>query len=377
MATYANNMTIFESELTRRSNVVRDNIISNFGLSTNYSIDLQVEPENAGYIQINTISPEVYPWTGIYFAGVPIKLEAKGNGNYIFDGWYPNNIVKDLTNPVYEGDVKISGYNFTAKFKLQTITQAITISEINYSSGDVFPTTDWIELYNYGSASISLAGWYIADDNMDHKWVIPGSLNINPNDRIVLASDINKFNNAYPDAQNVYGSFLFGLGSPSDSVRLFNSSNKLIAGVKYSSDPPWPAGTFDSGRTLELKDPNADINNPDNWFAGCIGGSPGAAYSNCDVNGISIPFESFTASIYPNPVTDQLNIVIPSGMKNQNIVCRVFDIMGKEVINETFTNLALSSQKLSVANLPEGVYIMKLSNKSYNVNLKFVKGKEF
>jgi len=376
MAQYANNLTIFKTELTNRSTTVRKNIVTNFGLSGQYTVELQVQPENAGVIQINTISPEGYPWTGVYFAGVPIKLEAKGLGNYVFDGWEPNSFIKDVNNPVVEADVKISGYKFIAKFRKQMPAQAITISEINYSSIEEYPASDWIELYNYGETAQDLTGWYITDSKEEHKWVIPGSVTLQANERLVLASNIYKFNFVYPNVKNVLGSFGFGLGSPSDSVQLFNNNGKLIAGVKYSSLAPWPTGAYDQGMTLELKDPNLDMNSAVNWYAGCVGGSPGVTYSKCTITGTSMPSENSIATLYPNPATDQIYIVLPARMNNQNISCRIFDIMGKEVKTETFPNTLQDRLQLSVANIPAGIYIVHLSSGNLQQNLKFIKRNE-
>lgn len=376
MNNYINNLAIFKNELTNRSTTVRANIVSNFGLSGQYNIELQVQPENAGVIQINTISPDVYPWTGVYFAGVPIKLEAKGMGNYIFDGWEPNIFIKDVNNPVVEVDVKFSGYKFSAKFRKQTPPQAITISEINYSSTEEYPASDWIELYNYGETAQDLTGWYMTDSKEEHKWIIPGSVTLQTNERLVLASNLNKFNSVYPNVKNVMGSFGFGLGSPSDSVRLFNNNMKLIAGVKYSSLAPWPTDAFDKGMTLELKDPDSNLNSAYNWFAGCVGGSPGVAYAKCNETGISISSENLIARLYPNPAIDLINIVLPTAMNNQTITCRIFDIMGKEVKTETFLNTSQNRQQISVVNIPAGIYILKLSNGNHQQNLKFIKQTE-
>jgi hypothetical protein len=375
MNQYASNLNIFKTELKNRSNTVRNNIVSNFGLTGSYTLELQVQPEGAGVIQINTISPEVYPWTGVYFAGIPIRLEARGVGNYVFDGWEPNNKITDPNNPVIESDVKTNGYKFIAKFRKQTPALAVTISEINYSSTLDFPNTDWIELFNYGQTTVDLTGWYITDGIAEHKWIIPGSFYLKTNERLVLTSNINKFNNTYPNVQNVVGSFGFGLSSSSDSIQLFDNYNKLIAGLKYSSQSPWPTEAYDQGMTLELIDPDEDLSKAENWFAGCLGGSPGLAYSQCGT-GISISSESLKATLYPNPAIDQVYIVLPATMNYQKISCRIFDIMGKEVLAETFQAISQFNLNLSVADLSEGFYILQLSDGNLQQNLMFVKQKD-
>jgi len=372
MNNYVANLALFKSELNNRSNVVRSNIVTNFGLTGKYTIEIQVQPENAGVVQVNSISPEVYPWTGVYFSGVPIKLEAKGMGDYIFDGWEPSNYINDVNNPVANIDMKITGTRFIAKFKKVAPVQAITISEINYNSGAEFPASDWIELFNCGQTTINLAGWYLTDSDRTHKWEITGTINILPNNRLVLASNKSKFDAVYPGVKNVLGSFEFGLGTPSDSVQLFDSSNKLIAGVQYKSEAPWPTDANGTGKTLELKDPSISLNLSANWFAGCTGGSPGTAYVNCTV-GIDPSLEVLTARLYPNPATDQVNIVLPSAINAQKITCRVFDLMGKE---ERALEVASGSQNrliLSVTGFNQGIYIIQLSDGSYHQTLKFVK----
>jgi hypothetical protein len=347
--------------------------VTDFGLAGQYTVELQVQPESAGLIQINTISPEVYPWSGTYFSGVPIRMEAKGTGNYVFDGWEANAIIKDVKNPVIEADVKINGYKFIAKFKLKTPEEAIAISEINYNSGEAFPSGDWIELYNYGGTAIDLNNWYLSDSDLSHKWVIAGTILLQPNERLVLASDLSKFNVVYPNVKNVLGSFGFGLGTPSDFPQLYNSAGKLVAGVSYSTQAPWPTGPFDKGMTLELKNPNLNLSLASNWFEGCIGGSPGAAYSKCTIAGNDLISSNSQARLYPNPATDQIHILLPTDVYKQQLNCRIYDVMGKEIRIESVSPDSQNTIQFEVSGLRSGIYVVKLSGENYQQSLKFVK----
>ena len=103
-----------------------------------------------------------------------------------------------------------------------------------------------------------------------------------------------------------------------------------MAGLEYNSVAPWPTGPFDKEMTLELKDPNVDLNNPLNWFEGCVGGSPGVAYIKC-TTGITASVENNKASLYPNPATDKINIVLPSAFNGQDVTIRLYDRLGKQV----------------------------------------------
>lgn len=373
MTQYQNNMATFKSELTNRSNTVQNNIVSNFNLTGKYNIELQVQPANAGVIQINTISPEEYPWTGVYFAGIPIRMEAKGMGNYVFDGWEPNAMIKSTTNPVIAADVKVSGYQFIAKFRLQRPETAVTISEINYNSGEEFPAGDWVELYNYSESIADLTGWYLTDSENDHQWTIPGQVVLEPNQRLVLASNKSKFSSVYPGVSNVLGSFEFGLGSLSDSVRLFDSTGKLIAGINYSNQSPWPSEAYDLGKTLELKNPDINLNLAANWFAGCTGGSPGTAYQNCNTTSADGLPVLAAARLFPNPAGDLINIVLPSSVASGRMNCRIYDLLGKLVKTETFDSAFQNRIQINIADLKDGIYVVQMTDGTNRQSLKFIK----
>ena len=76
--------------------------------------------------------------------------------------------------------------------------QTIQLNEIVSSNGDNLydedgDTPDWIEIYNPTSEIVNLSGYGLSDDNEDfHKWIFP-SININPNEfLVVFASEKNR-----------------------------------------------------------------------------------------------------------------------------------------------------------------------------------------
>ena len=76
-------------------------------------------------------------------------------------------------------------------------------------------------------------------------------------------------------------------------------------------------------------------------------------------------------SIYPNPVSDVLNVNVPTKIDN-GLDITVFDILGKPVISEKTNELRTS---ISVSELKSGIYIIKLSSLLQNVSVtkRFVK----
>jgi uncharacterized repeat protein (TIGR02543 family) len=74
----------------------RDHIRTQFGISSNINATLNVSDSDRGYIKMNTIevkdgTPGItgnpYPWTGIYFHDIPLKLKAIAKPGFVFDHW--------------------------------------------------------------------------------------------------------------------------------------------------------------------------------------------------------------------------------------------------------------------------------------------------
>jgi hypothetical protein len=102
---FIQNHLIFKNELACRSNVVRSNLVSEFNLEKQITLQLLVSPVTSGSIHLNTIQPEVYPWTGIYFDGVPVTMNAIPKPGFLFSHWEPNGYITDTLNPVFEGNI--------------------------------------------------------------------------------------------------------------------------------------------------------------------------------------------------------------------------------------------------------------------------------
>lgn len=82
--------------VNQRPDYQRKHICDYFGLTAQVDVQLDVDDPKNGYIRINSIDlkPETvgvdtltYPWSGVYFAGVPITIEAKPAEGYVFSHW--------------------------------------------------------------------------------------------------------------------------------------------------------------------------------------------------------------------------------------------------------------------------------------------------
>jgi hypothetical protein len=261
------------SEFENRSGNVQSHIVNNFGLAKTVELVLNVEPAGCGYIKINTIQPNEYPWTGIYFDGIPVKIEAVAKTGYKFDHWDKNVFISNTGQALFEGNLT-SKVTFKANFVENADTTLVAISEINYNSEPSVDADDWIELWNFStSKDADISGWKITDEDTLHVFTFPQNTIIKPGKRIVVVRDEKAFNDLYSGIDDIPG-LGFGLGSKSDAVRLFNAQSELVSEVYYADSLPWPIGAGGQGRTMELLDPRNPSNDPSNWFDGCIGGSP-------------------------------------------------------------------------------------------------------
>jgi len=83
----------------------------------------------------------------------------------------------------------------------------------------------------------------------------------------------------------------------------------LVVSMTYSNQTPWPENSDGTGRTIELMDPFGDLNDGSNWHSGCLLGSPGGPFVECDTIGINEnKFLSTEILVYPNPFNSETAI---------------------------------------------------------------------
>ncbi|MFN6943519.1 MAG: PKD domain-containing protein [Cytophagaceae bacterium] len=271
-----------------RPTPARNHIVGEFGsVIKTVNITLQASPVGAGEIRINTITPESLPWNGVYFDGVPVTITAFPNEGYEFSNWTSSDVsLPSSTDETVTVNVNTNN-TFTAVFSSTPNYPRITISEINYNSHSSHDTEDWIEFHNYGGAPANMSGWYFSDQRDYHVFTFPEGTTIPAGGYLVVARDLAMFSALNPDVPAI-GDFGFGLGNNGELIRLYNSRSQLYISMTYDDSPPWPSYANGRGGTLELLDPEGDLNDPANWFDGCRGGSPGGPYVECPCEDVDL-----------------------------------------------------------------------------------------
>lgn len=285
-AKWGSNMTQWQQHINTMTGFInnrpanaRNHIQGEFGLNAQVTLTLNVSPAGAGRIQISTITPSSLPWSGVYFDGNPVTITAIPNPGYTFDHWLSNAVIT-TSDPN-----QATTYNFnssdqiTAYFTGSSINPQLTISELNYHSSSTMDAGDWLEIHNYGATPIDLAGWKLRDENDFNTYEFPVNTVIAPNGYLVVAHDIDRFHTIYPTVANVIGNVGFNFNNAGGQIRLFKYNDVAYLSFYYATATPWPSSPDGFGYTCELIANTADLNDGASWFAGCIGGSPGVAYS--------------------------------------------------------------------------------------------------
>ena len=354
-----------ENFSTNRRSYAINHIKNQFDLPNIAQTSLNIVPEGAGSIQLNTLKIIESGWNGYYFPTIPIEARAIPNEGFQFSSWlqFPDSnatIHVQVTDP----------FALTAVFIPTNLSSGTTvINEINYNSSDDYNSDDWVELINPGETEIDISDWILKDDDNSHGYTIPDETVIQPNNYLVLAKDMDLFSSSYPDINNVIGPFDFSLSGGGDQVRIFDNAGVLIDSVQYDDGDPWPVEPDGNGPTLELINPTLDNLLSESWAASTDNGTPGAqnsTYDNLFSDLISvIPEKIHLYPSYPNPFnpTTTISFDIPNtlvGTINASSI-HVFNIKGQCV--ETLINEAMKPGRHNIqwhpTNISSGVYFLQ------------------
>ena len=266
-----------ETFIRRRAAYARDQIESEFGLTSQVTLTLQVDPPGAGRIEISTITPATYPWSGVYFRGNNVTVTAIPNPGYTFDEFSSTTLGSHNHNQSANANFT-SSQTITARFNGSSRTPDLDISEINFNSDSAYDAGDWVEIKNNGNYEIDLSGWSIRDAQDNHRYVFPTGTTIPANGYLVIAEDMEKFDAQHPSVANVIGPTGFNFSNSEDQIRLSDWRDDLVLMLYYQDVAPWPSGADGDGYTYERANFSGDPSDGNNWIVGCIGGSPGQAF---------------------------------------------------------------------------------------------------
>ncbi|MEJ2627110.1 MAG: CotH kinase family protein [bacterium] len=344
MSSWRNEVELMREFARHRKGYVQEHILDKFNLDSTHTLCLDVYPDKAGTITINTISPSGYPWEGTYFQKVPVLLNANPYYGFRFLKW--------------EGDSTCDSthlsVNLTSNFSLTAVFEPadmqIVINEINYHSSQDVDPEDWVELYNNSDFPVDLSGWKFKDSNDTHVYSIPDNTILNADAYIVLCRDLSAFGNVFPDVANVLGDLDFGFDGNGELLRLYDEGLTIVDSLTYDDRFPWPLEPDGNGPTLALKNPNLDNTIAENWTASDNHGTPGEindVYTKVSegLDAVALK-EPCLFQNYPNPFNTSTRIRFNLN-KSGPVTLKVYNVLGQEI------EILFSGQK------PAGEYVVQ------------------
>ncbi|MFC1552569.1 CotH kinase family protein [Candidatus Latescibacterota bacterium] len=157
------NIESIKSFSEKRPDIVRSQIIEEFGLSGTADVSLAVSSPEAGAIKINSIIPDKLPWSGIYFKDIPIQLTALPNLGYRFAGWTGTELGDSISTTITLTD----SISVTALFeKIDAGSMTIDSSQSPYrianiqsvAPGSSLTIEAGVELLMSANASLNISG---------------------------------------------------------------------------------------------------------------------------------------------------------------------------------------------------------------------------
>ena len=146
-----------------------------------------------------------------------------------------------------------------------TLTSGLLITEIMYNAPSANSNQlEFIEIYNKSAATIALGGIKVKDEsNFTFEF---SELSIAAGGIVLLATD-------KTSADAFYGvSFIDmpqgisnALGNGGENLQILNSTGTIISQVTYDDATPWPLSPDGNGPSLELLNPNGNLNDGTNW----------------------------------------------------------------------------------------------------------------
>lgn len=251
----------------------------------------------------------------------------------------------------------LASYNFSSEAE-------VAVSEWLSNPLGTESDAEWIEIYNYGSASVNLKDWKLKDEDTDDSVISTDDLFLDAGESMILASNKSVIetqwlkNCTYDKVIEVE----FELDNDSDEIILEDESGNSIWSVAYLDDETEGVATFYTDLTYEITSfgskatPGVSRNGND------VSGTLGYQSNNVttDVNSYKSSFDDIGSPIHSQlPGNERGNIVILDGVDDY------IDLGAMtELENQSQFTFEAWIQPLTIDQQNERIFSKRLSNTS-------------
>lgn len=138
MSEWNQNVQDLRDFINDRCTDINQGLIGCYNITGPYPLDINVNPIGAGDVQVNSITPANYVYSGTYFGNIDILLRATDNPGYVFDHWEIFNHTLDSVITNRNNSVQINqGDSIIAHYILVGDTVNLTFNVNPVGSGDI------------------------------------------------------------------------------------------------------------------------------------------------------------------------------------------------------------------------------------------------
>jgi VCBS repeat-containing protein len=138
----------------------------------------------------------------------------------------------------------------------------VVINEIHYEPPENNVPAEFVELYNNGTTTVNLSGWYFSD-GIDYEF--PNGTTLAAGGYLLVAEDPATIASLYQ--KTALGPWDGSLNNEGEDVVLRNALGNKVDEVDYNLGFPWPSASAGDGPSMELINPNLDNDLGGSWRA--------------------------------------------------------------------------------------------------------------
>lgn len=196
---------------------------------------------------------------------------------------------------------------------------------------------DWFELFNGGTETINLSGYFLTDDETNPaKWEIPDGITIEPNGYLIFWADEDE-----------------GQGLTHTNFKLSKGGEVIIL-------------TDDEGSTVDSV--AFGVQTTDMGYARVPNGTGNFVIQTATFNASNSPTginsqetERESVSIYPNPVNLKLTVEVPESMIGQEL--QIYNSTGQCILKQ----VAGRQQQIDFSQRPAGFWLIRVGNHTFRI----------
>ena len=238
----------------KRPSYMRKFIMEKFDLKDTVLVTVNITHPLHGKIKLNSLSLN-QSFSGYYFSGIPIELEAVPDIGYFFSGWATDRTQSKIR--IAPDSLSVLSPKFM-KLPYSKHWKEVVINELCLKSDTLASTKDWIELYNKSDTTVNIKDWKIVINNQIT--VLKQDKSLKPKEYYVIARSPHKLTDYYKNINISSDSLIRGIPSNSGSVGLLDKNGRYVDSIHYDVNKNFKVDSIQLPIILEKVNPNQESN---------------------------------------------------------------------------------------------------------------------